>query len=59
MKIQKFLRIDLGIIIKDELEKFRKVYIKQDTCKKLNERDINTLLYINPPTPILARSSPQ
>jgi hypothetical protein len=42
----------------NKLEKFRKVYIKQKTCKKLNGRGIETFLCINPPTPKLARSDP-
>ena len=33
------------------LEKFRKVYIKRKTCKKLNGRDIETFLCTNPPLP--------
>jgi hypothetical protein len=49
---------NLKIAKNNKLEKFREVYIKQKTCKKLNGRAIETFLSINPPTPKLARSAP-
>ena len=37
-------RTNLKISKNNKLEKFRKVYIKQKTCKKLNGRAIETFL---------------
>ena len=51
-------RTNLKVAKNNKPEKFRKVYIKQRTCKKLNGRAIETFLSINPPTPKLARSAP-
>jgi hypothetical protein len=50
-------RTNLKLTKNNKLEKFRKVFIKLETCKKLNGRGIETFLSINPPTPKLARSA--
>jgi len=49
--LAEWVRRDLENVKNNKVEKFRKVYIKKRTCKKLNGRGIETFLCTNPPLP--------